>query len=537
MSGDLQSTVSLALMLLGLIAGTAVLAAKLRIPGPTLLVIVGVLISLVPHFPAIPLNSDLVLLILLPPLLFSAAWKTSWRDFRRNLVPLVFLAVGLVAFTVFGVAYLAGRYMPTLDWTSGFVLGAVVATTDAVAAGSVARMVRLPPRVLTILDGESLINDATGLLALELGITMLNRHTGVHFGASALELCWLIAGGIAAGLAVAVLLVWIDGWLDDSHVEMALSLIVPYAAYLVGQKIHGSGVLAVVTCGIYCSRRSKELFSPEVRVHVLEGWSAVDFLLNSFVSLLIGLQFPSVWAGISTYSKITLLEYGLSFSLLLIALRLIWMFPCAPLAHWVAVKIFRQKMEPFAPKRILLVGWTGMRGVVAMAAAFSLPTTLANGHPFKQRSLILFLTFSVIVVTLVVQGMTLATVIRWLGLNGGDSTHEEIKARRTLLTVAVRYLETKSATMEENTLPTYDDLLNGYRQQLSALETFAHHDPRASDSIVPSRLHHASMEIVGLQRRALLGLLRNGEIGDEVLTQLERELDLTTMCQQSNFYG
>lgn len=537
MLGDVQSTVSLSLMLLSLIAGSAVIAAKLRVPGPTLLVIVGLAVSLLPHFPRIPLNPDLVLLILLPPLLFSAAWKTSWRDFQRNLVPIVLLAVGLVAFTVFGVALLAGHFIATLDWNSGFVLGAVVATTDAVAAGSIAKMVRLPPRVLTILDGESLVNDASGLLALELGVAMLNRPNSVTFGPAALELLWLIAGGIGAGLAVAVLLVWIDRWLNDVHVEMALSLIVPYAAYLVGEKVHGSGVLAVVACGIYCSRRSASLLSPEVRVHVIEGWSALDFLLNSFVSLLIGLQFPSVWRGISGYSKLTLLEYGLSFSLLLIVLRLIWMFPGASAAHWMAVRIFRQKMEPFTPGKIFLVGWTGMRGVVAMAAAFSVPTTLSDGTPFKQRSLILFLTFSVIIVTLVLQGMTLETVIRWLGLGDRENKKEEIEARRTMLMTAVNYLEEESSSFEEGTLPAYHDLMNGYRLQLSALEAMSLNDPEKEMSFAPSRLHNASMEIVVLQHRALIELRKNGEIGDEVLTQLERELDLTSMCHRSDLFS
>jgi Na+/H+ antiporter len=524
-----QDAVSVFLILITLIAASSVLATKLRVPASTLLVLVGIAVSLIPHFPRVSLDPSWVLIILLPPLLFSAAWKTTWRDFQTNLVPISILAIGLVAFTIIAVAGLVGKFIPGLDWNAGFVLGAVVATTDSVAAGSVARMMRLPLRVITILDGESLVNDATGLLGLQLGIILLSHHASISVGMAALNLLWLICGGVGAGLAIAVMMIWLDRLIDDSHVEMAMSLTVPYAAYLLAEKTHASGVLAVVACGIYCSRRSANTLSPAVRMHVIEGWSAIEFLLNSIVSLLIGLQFPSIWAGIASYNKLHLVGYCLALSLLLIVSRILWMFAGAPVARWISIHIVGQDTPPFSPRRIFLVGWTGMRGVVSLAAAFSLPTVLPNGQVFAQRSLIIFLTFSVILVTLVVQGLTLKTVIGWLKLGGEEDNQDVTTAKRCMLTTAIEYLKEVSPSLSEKSLPICTELLANYQLRLLAVDRNAPLEVDAKRESDFSRGNNTSLEIIKRQRHALIQLRDQGGIGDETLKAFEYQLDVTSL--------
>ncbi len=430
------------LLLLVVVAFFAAMARRLRVPYPILLVIAGLMISFVPHVPRVPLNPDLVFLVFLPPLLYASAWQMSWREFRRDLVSIGLLAVGLVSFTVWGVAEFSDRFITALDWKSGFVLGAVVATTDAIAAGSIASAVGLPRQIVDILEGESLVNDATGLLALEFGLMMLLRGETPSVVGGAGRLLWLIVGGLASGLLVGVAVSWFERWIDDGPVELVISLITPYAAYLAAEGVHASGVLGVVVCGLYVSRRSVALFSPEVRLQLTSTWVGLNFMLNGIVFVLIGLQLPYVMAGIRGYSRWTLLAYGAIFSAVLIALRLLWTFPGAELAYQIRTRLLGQRYQRPPQRGIFVVGWTGMRGVVALAAAISLPETLGDGRPFAQRNLIVFLTFAVILVTLVVQGLSLPSLIRWLGLAGqGEDPTEEMEARRAVLTAAIAYIE------------------------------------------------------------------------------------------------
>ena len=524
------------LLLLLLIAVASVMASKLSLPAPALLVVAGMTASLVPGFPHVLFSPDLVLVILLPPLLYTSAWQTNWRDFKRNLVPISFLAIGLVGFTVLAVASLAWRMSGFFDWRAGFLLGAVAATTDAIAVASLGKIVRLPARVLTILDGESLVNDATGLLALELGLRLLNQGDHIGWTEGLLHLLWLIFGGTSAGLAVGIVLARLERSLDDEHVEMAISLITPYAAYLLGTRIHGSGVLAVVSCGIFCSRRSTLFFSPSTRLHVREGWSALEFLLNAFVSVLVGLQTPLIWSAISGFRLSTLIAYGLLLSALLLLLRLCWIFTAAPPARWVAIHLFGQEMAPFNKRGLFLASWTGMRGIVALAAAFSLPAKLASGQPFKQRGPIIFLTFVVILVTLVLQGSTLAAVVRWLKLDQSEDTGEELLARRAMLVSAITFLEAQALSTETpSNSPTTPaalrsrNLLESYRAQLAVMETA---EAGMAQSPLCGALAHeqeAADTVVSVQRQVLLAMRDKGSIGDDVMHRLERELDLMVL--------
>ena len=527
----LHSLQAVFLFLLLLVALFAALAKRINVPYPILLVVAGLGISFIPHVPRVRLNPELVFLIFLPPLLYASAWQTNFREFKANLLSISMLAIGLVSFTVFGVALFADHFITALDFKSGFILGAVVATTDAIAAASIAQSVGLPQRIVDLLEGESLVNDATGLLALEFGLGLLLRDETPTLAGAGLRLLWLIAGGLGVGLLFGVVTAWLERWVDDGPVEMVISLIVPYAAYLAGEQVHASGVLAVVACGLFLSRRSVDFFSPATRLQIRSGWSALNFILNGLVFVLIGLQLPYVLAGIHQYDRWTLLLYGLLFSIVIVVLRLLWVLPGAAISFRIDRRFFHGKRPKAPMSAVFVVGWTGMRGVVALAAALSLPETLSDGRPFTQRNLIVFLTFSIILFTLVVQGLSLPVLIRRLGLAGKGMTNEEERmGRRLVLEEAIRFLEDRRNqlpdTHSEADEHTFEDLLHNYRHRLDALDEGDHEQP--SDSPAESHRKRLALlaETVQVERRCLIRLRDEGTLGDDVLRRLEHELDL-----------
>ena len=276
------------LLLLFFIVVFGLLALKLAIPYPIVMVVGGLFLGLIPGIPELQLNPDLIFLVVLPPLLYAAAWKISWRDFSYNLISILLLAFGLVGFTVLGVALLAPHFLAGFDWRLGLVLGAVVAPTDAIAATSIARRVGLPARIVHILEYESLINDATGLLALQFAIGIVISHQVPSWSAGVLTLLWLIIGGVGLGLLVGWIVDWVERRIDDGPIEITLSLLVPYVAYLAADAVHASGVMAVVACGLFLSRRSTHFFSPAVRIQIWSFWQTFTFVLNGLVFVLIG---------------------------------------------------------------------------------------------------------------------------------------------------------------------------------------------------------------------------------------------------------
>ena len=512
------------LILLLFVVVFALLARKLQTPYPIVLVIAGLVLSVIPGTPHIPLNPRLIFTVVLPPLLYAAAWVTSWREFRHNLVSIVSVACGLVGFTIAGVAFACQWLFPGFDWRIGVILGAVVAPTDAVAAAAIASAVGLPRRIVDLLEGESLLNDATGLVALEFGIAMVYEGTTPTFGAGLLRFAYLVAAGLVAA-AVA----WIERWIDDGPIEIAISLMVPYAAYLGAQAIDASGILAVVACGLILSRQSGGIFSPAVRLQVYSVWSAIVFILNGVVFVLIGLQMPEIVHGLAGFSLPRLLAYGALLSALLIVLRLMWVFPGARFSYFIRHRILHQTDPCPSGKGLLVFGWSGMRGVVTLAAAMSLPTFLSNGANFPQRNLVVFLAFSVVVWTLVVQGLSLAPLIRALGLAGGSGLKcEEQEAHRIALEAALSHLEETRGHDRAEYAGVYDDLAQHYREQIEALA--ASH--AAPDGGAPARpLHYRkhrtlSHELLGVQRQTLSRLRQEGRINDQVLRGLERDLDL-----------
>lgn len=527
MPSDVHAAELVLLLMLLFVVVFGVLSKKLKTPYPIVMVIGGLLLSLVPHVPNIELNPDVVFLVILPPLLYSAAWLTSWREFSYNLVSILFLAFGLVIFTVLAVTALGHFFLPGFDWRIGLVLGAVVAPTDAIAAASIAKRVGLPKRLVDILDGESLLNDASALLALEFGLVLLVGGVQPTFTFGLLRLLYLTAAGILIGLLVGIIVHAIEHRVDDGPIEIALSIITPYAAYLIADGIKASGVLAVVACGLYLSRQSSHFFSPGVRLQAWAVWESLTFILNGLVFVLIGLQLPYVLASIRDHSLGGLIGYGALFSAFLILLRLIWNFPGAYLANVIRRRILHQEETMPGVRQIFVVGWTGMRGVISLAAAIALPQTLKDGTPFTQRSMIIFLAFSSILVTLVLQGLTLPPLIRVLGLAGGSALHsrEEEEARRGILTAAMQYLESSREDANPELAEVYSDLLQHYRSRLDSLNE----DIGAGGSARTFYKNYVevSRKLLKIERQSAVQLRNERRISDELLRELEHELDLS----------
>lgn len=515
--------------LLCVVAAVAGLARRFAVSYPIVLVIFGLLCSLLPRVPRVPLPPSLVFLVILPPLLYVSAWQTSWREFKYNLVSISSLAVLLVFFTAFGVAFAAKWWLPGFDWQLGFLLGAVVSPTDAVAATSIARKVGMPQRIVDLLEGESLLNDATGLLALQFGVEMVVRRTTPTVGFGILEFAWLTIGGVLVGVAIGYAVTWLERWVDDGPVEIALSLIVPYAAYLAGEKVKGSGVIAVVACGLFVSQRSSAFYSARVRLQAWAVWDALEFLLNGLVFVLIGLQLPYVLDGIEGQSKLSLLAYGLAFSAVLVLLRMLWMYPAANAAWWLRTHVGKQIYEKPRSNQIFVVGWTGMRGVVALAAANSLPLTLSDGSPFPQRSFIIFLTFSLILITLVLQGLSLPWLVRVLGLSTQNPQFcEEGEARRLVLQAAIDFLgERRKSAEGESEIHLYSDLLHQYEHKVADITDCGPDGNTPTKELHGMTMSHLLLETIRREREELNLLRANGRIGDSVHRNLERELDLS----------
>jgi len=515
------------LLLMIFVTALAAMAKKWHTPYPIVLVIGGLVLSFVPHVPHVELDPDMVFLVILPPLLFSAAYETSWRDFRFNLVSISMLAFGLVGFTVVGVAFAAPWFLPGFDRRMGLVLGAVLSTTDAIAASAIARRVGLPKPITDILEGESLVNDATGLLALEYATMLLVSGGAPSVGESAVRLLYLVFGSIAIGLVAAVVIHAFISRIEDSAIEITISLIAPYFAYLAAESARASGIMATVACGLYLGHKSSLYFSTGARLTGKAVWDTLTFILNGFVFILIGLQLPYILAGLRTQRHGMFLIHGLVLSVVLILLRLIWMFPGARVANIIRRKLLHQDAVMPTPRGIFIVGWTGMRGVVALAAAISLPKFLASGKPFPERDLMIFLTFCVIFVTLVLQGLTLPPLIRRLGLAGSSGRHAgEHQARQAMIEAAIAYLEQSRDIDDDGLGSMYEDLIRQQRRRLEMLVDNSAGQASSHPSY-QERYRDVLRLTQGVQRATILNLFNHQEINEDVLRRLEYELDLT----------
>ena len=411
--------VELILALLAVTVVLGLLARRLGVAEPILLVVGGLLLGLQPWAPSIVLDPQVVFLLFLPPLLYAAAFRTPWPDFREQLRPIVLLAVGLVLFSTTVVA-VAAHFAVGLPWPSAFVLGAIVSPPDAVAAVAITRQLRVPKLITTVLEGESLVNDASALVTLRVAIAAVVTGAFSLWDAGFLFV-FASLGGIVLGLLGGWLAVRLHVWLDrnklaDSKLTITITLLTPFAVYLPAEHLHLSGVLAAVTAGFWVGNRCEEVFSEELYEEARAVWQWVEFILNGLIFILVGFALRSILDQLS--SQHTMDELAVSAAIIsgvVIVARLVWTFPGAYIPRWLDRQLLGIP-TPYPPwQDVAVVGWTGMRGVVSLAAALALPLTTAAGKPFPGRDLIQFLTFCVIFVTLVGQGLTLPLIIRGLG--------------------------------------------------------------------------------------------------------------------------
>ena len=503
-------------LLVGLFAAAVALswaARSVDVPYPIALVLGGALLGFVPGLPPLPLDPNLILGVVLPPVLYQAALLTSWRDFRANIRAISLLAIGLVIATTVAVAATLKWLVPETPWAAAFALGAIVSPPDAVAATAVLSRMNIPRRIVSILEGESLVNDASGLVLYRFAVAA--ALTGAFSLAQATwQFVLIAAGGIAVGVALGRLFVAIHRHLGDTLVEILLSLVLPYAAYLVAESVNLSGVLAVVAAGLVRARYAREAFSPEARLLAQSVWTVVVFLMNCFVFILIGAKLPEIVSGLQGQSVAESIGYGLALSLVAIAVRMAWVVPATYLPRWLLAWLgWPQHSPPL--RNVAVVGWCGMRGIVSLAAALALPLA------FPERDLIVFVSFVVIVVTLVLPGLTLAPLVRALRVGGDWSVQDEQRLARIQTARAALHELGKLEAEGEITSDVGEFLRREAEVRLARASPAGLVLADGDDPWCKARL-----ALVRAERRRLIALWREGKIGDEVLHEIERELDI-----------
>jgi Na+/H+ antiporter len=517
-----------ALILLLLVACLTVVGRWLPWPELITYLLGGVGAALVPAFPAIKLDPGFFFLCFLPPLLFSDGWLMPLREFAKAKRPILLLATGLVTFTTLAVGLVAHWLVPGLPLAMAFALGAIVSPTDAVAVNAVTERLRVPARLTTILNGESLMNDATGLVAFKFALAAVVVG-GFSLGRAALDFSLLSTGGFAIGLAVGYGIGRLRDLLRRLHavdpaIETTLSLLTPYAAFLLAEVLGVSGVLAVVAAGLYSGWRDPVRMDVETRRSAYEVWSLVLFWLNGIAFVLLGLQFPALFAAVRGHY--TLAQLG-GFTAVVagtaMAARLLWVFPSG-YAPFLIPKIRATERVP-PPAAVLVIGWAGMRGTVTLAAALSIPLLLPDGSPFPGRDIVIFLAFGVIAVTLLVQGTTLEALIHFLGLREDENRpKEERLARMTAVEAGLetlRALEGQAASPDQHA--ALGHVIAEYEQRLAILT--AEGESRKSARERRKAGHAYRMAALQAERRALDDLWRHGAIIDEVHRPLQQLLD------------
>ena len=513
------------LALLAIIAAVALLliaAERTNIPYPILLVIGGLGLGFIPGIPDVQLPPDLVLIAVLPPLLYGAAFFTSLRDLRENAFAITLLAIGLVLCTMVIVAVVAHELIPGLGWGEAFVLGAVVSPTDPTAATAIAERLGLPRRLVALIEGESLVNDGTALVAYKFAVIAVVSGT-FSFADAAGNFAVNVIGGIAVGLGVGFLVRQVRKRIRDPALAITISLMSGYFAYLPAVAIGVSGVLAAVTIGIYMGWYTPELTTWQTRLQGLAVWEITFFMLNALLFALIGLQLPVIVDALSGYSAARLVGYAAEVSLAVIAARFLWVIPGTYVTAWMR----RSKRPIQNPGRAsLIMGWAGMRGAVSLAAALALPLTTDAGGAFPNRELIIFLTFGVILTSLVVQGLSFPALLKLIGLEDeGRSEKEENKARIYATEAALARLEELADEdwVRDDTLERVRGMFNFRRERFRS-----RFDPESDGDLESRSLDYQRLlrEVLVAERRAVFDLRREQRIDDVVMRRVIRDLDL-----------
>jgi monovalent cation/hydrogen antiporter len=515
------------ILIVGLLVGVAGLSALARmigLPYPIVLVIGGVAFGFIPGLPKFELDPDVVLLVFLPPLVYGAAFFADFRSIRGNLRAITMSSIGLVLVTMVAVAVVAHALVPGLPWAAAFALGAVVSPTDPLAGATIMRNLGVPARLVSAIENEGLFNDATALVAYRVAVaaaiggSFSLAEAGLRFVGGA-------AGGIAIGLAVGWLMVQIRKRTADAQLSITISLLSGYAAFVPADALDLSGVLAAVTCGIFVGIRGPRIIPPRVRLQSTYVWQVLDFLLNASLFVLVGLQLRTIVDQLGGFSFKELATYALAVSGAVVVARLIWFYTMPYLIRALDRRPQQRERRVGAGPRFVLA-WAGMRGAVSLAAALAIPFSTDAGAPFPQRNLIIFLTFAVIFATLVVQGLTLPAVIRMLHISGdGQEDEEEIRARLVAAKAALTQIE---ALAEEEW--TRDDTLERMRAMYQYRKRrFAARAGRIEDDGYEDRslaYQRTLQSVLGAQRNALVQMRSDGEVSNEIMSRIVRELDL-----------
>ncbi|NII24446.1 Na+/H+ antiporter [Pseudoflavitalea sp. X16] len=522
----LQNNLLLIISLLFVVSMLSMLSDKLRISYPILLVIAGLLIGFIPGVPAIKLEPDLVFIIFLPPLLYAAAWNTSWNDFWRHRRPIGLLAFGLVVFTATAIAFISNALIPGFTLSLGFLLGGIISPPDAIAATSVLQQLKVPKRITTILEGESLINDASSLIVFRFALAAISTGHFVLWEAG-VDFLLVAVMGIVIGLAIAHIVYAIHRWLPTTpSIDTAITLISPYLMYIAAEHFHFSGVLAVVSGGLFLSFRSHEVFSYNTRIQAVSVWETLVFLLNGVVFIMIGLELPYIINELEDNSLLSAIWHAVIISLATIVIRIIWVFPGAYLPRVLSKRIRENETRPNW-KSVFITGWSGMRGVVSLASALAVPITLAKDQAFPYRNLILFITFVVILFTLVIQGLSLPWLIRVLKIEAPESEAHHEHAIRLRMANAVLDMLEKSYREESSTIEAFVRLKERYTRMAEIANSRLQQDEKAqlSGSFIP-QYRKMLLEAVEVRRAELQKMTRHKEFPDELLRKREAELDL-----------
>ncbi|MCC8407858.1 Na+/H+ antiporter [Mucilaginibacter sp. UR6-1] len=506
------------------------LARRLKIAYPIFLVLAGLVISNIPGMPVINIEPDLIFLIFLPPLLYEAAWWTSWNEFWKWKRPISLLAFGLVFFTSTVVAYFVTGFIPGFTLATGFLLGGIISPPDAIAAASVLKTIRVPKRILTILEGESLVNDASSLIVFRFALAAAIAGQ-FSFQQASISFVTVTLMGIGIGLVIAYAVYLIHRFLPTTaSIDSAFTIISPYLMYLAAEEFHFSGVMAVVSGGLFLSYRSHEVFADgQSRLQTINVWSTLSIILNGLVFILIGLELPAIVAGLEGYSLIEACKYGLMVSLVVIIIRMVWIYPGTFIPRWLFKNIRKKEPNP-GWKGSFIIGWAGMRGVVSLAAALSLPMVLSDGKPFPERNLIIFITFVVILSTLVVQGLTLPFIIKALKIEEIDPVipeeQQEAQIRIRILNAALNRLDSKyKAELQSNDLLAtlkleFENHLKHNARRIECLECV---DKDQKELAV---YRHVLKDIYHTQRKELYHIRKEKIFSDEAIRKEEMQVDI-----------
>jgi len=494
-------------------------ARRFSFPYPIALVIGGAALGFLPELPQFPFDPQFILVLVLPPILYQAALMTSWRDFKANIRPIGLLAIGLVFMTTITVGAALKLLIPGMPWAAAFVLGAIVSPPDAVAATAILSRLSIPRRVVTVLEGESLVNDASGLVLYKFAVAAVLTGAFALVDAS-VQFVVIAIGGVAIGMLMGLLFVFVHRGLGDTFIEVLTTLMVPYITYMFAESLHLSGVLAAVAAGLVRGRYAPEIVSAEMRIIARSAWNLLVFLLNSLVFILIGLQLSGVIGRLSGYSTSQLVLYGGVISVVAVLVRFAWIYPATYVPRILSESLDRR--DPAPPKEeLFIMSWCGMRGIVSLAAALALPLTLADGNPFPGRDLIIFLTFVVIAVTLVLQGLTLAPLIRRLQVGSDWSEQEEQQRAKLALTRAALAAIDEAVAQEQ--IP--NGLAERIRAEFAEKITLSFPGSIVGDHGSGDPARRLRRAALGAERRELIRIWRENQISDDVLHHLEEDLD------------